>query len=250
MSALVAVVSVALTVLIAVAAHAGGLLLAAAVALTVCCLALGWGVLVALEHSRNASAGVVAVSGLAATGLARYSTDAFGPLAAFAVLLACCLLLAFAHQMLRRDGRPGLIESLTGTVSGQVLAVLSAGWVLLSQTRMGNGGLVIAATAVATAVVVVVLPLRRGLRGWLAFAAGVVASLIAVWVLSRTAPVDATVPAQLLLGIAVSAVGAGTSVLLAGQRTAHQPLGVLAAGAAPVCAVGTVAYAVARLVGG
>lgn len=248
-SALVAAVSVALTLLIAVAAHAGSVPLAAAVAVTVACLALGWGELAAMEHARRGTAVVVGVSGLAAAGLALYSTEAFGPLSGFAVLLAGCVLLAFGHQLQRRDGRPRLVESLTTTVAGQVLAVLAAGWVLLSQTRMGVGGLVVVAAAEATAAVVVLLPTRRSLSGWAAFGAGVLAALVAVLVLHRVAPVNATVPAQILLGVAVSAVAAGTAVLGTAERVAARSLGVLAAGAVPVCAVGTVAYAVARLAG-
>jgi hypothetical protein len=50
--------------------------------------------------------------------------------------------------------------------------------------------------------------------------------------------------------VAVAAVGAGTSILLQSQAGARTPLGLLTAAAAPVSAVGTVAYAVARLAGG
>ncbi len=244
----VAAVSVALTALVAVTGQVGSQMLATAVALAVVCLALGWAELLGLEQARISTAAVIGASGLAATVLALVVQSSMQPLAAFAVLLAGCVLLAFAHQLLRRDGRARLVESLTATVSGQVIAVLGAGWVLLQDTGMGRDGLVVAAAAVAVASAAVVVPVPRGLRGWVAFAGGLVAAVVAILVLGGDSA--GSLPARLLVGLAVSAVASGTALLLASQRSASRPLGLLAAGAAPVCAVGTVAYAVARLSGG
>jgi hypothetical protein len=244
-SLLVAVVSVAVAGLLAVAAHAGSTLLAGAVALAVLAVALGWGVLLEVEQARVTSAGVIAVSGLAATGLATVTTTRTQPLAAFAGLVAGCVLLAFAHQLVRRDGRASLVESITGTLSGQVIAVLGAGWLLLPNTRLGLEGLTVAAAAVAASSLVVGMPIERSLRGWAAFAAGTVVAIVSAAVVA-----SGDLVATALVGVAVAAVGAGTSLLLQSQDGARTPLGLLAAAAAPVSAVGTVAYAVARLAGG
>lgn len=245
----VAMVSVALAALVGVTAQTGAQLLAGGVALAVVCLALGWAELLGLEHARNSTAAVIAGSGLAATALALVTAEEIQPLAAFAVLLAGSVLLAFAHQLVRRDGRARLVESLTATVSGQVIAVLGAGWVLLHETRMGQHGLIVAAASAAASSAAVAAPVRRGLRGWAAFAAGLVASLVAILILGAD-DASGSLLARLLVGLSVSAVASGTALLLASQRSAARPLGVLAAGAAPICAVGTVAYAVARLSGG
>jgi hypothetical protein len=162
-----------------------------------------------------------------------------------AVLLAGGVLLAFVHQLLRRDGRADLVESVTVTLSGQVVAVLAAGWVLLVETGVGSDGLLVAAVAVATTGVVCALPIDANLRGWVAFASGAsVATVISVVLANND------LAATLLLGAGVAAVGAGTGVLFQAQpRAAHLP-GVLAAAAGTVSAVGTVAYGVARLTGG
>ncbi len=254
MSALVALVSVALAGLIVVAAQAAPLLLAAAVALTVVCLALGWPELVGLEHSRAGTTSVVAVSGLAGVVLAGTEVGALEPLTRLAVVLAAGVLLAFVHQLIRRDGRPDLVRSLAGTVSGQVLTVFAAGWVLLDGTRIGWPGIVIAASAATAAALATHLPLpfpvAQGLRGWVGFGAGLLAGLIALVALHLVTTVSAALPAQLLLAAAVAAVSAGLTLLLADTPSASRPLAVLALGSAPVCAVGTVAYAMARLSGG
>jgi hypothetical protein len=244
-SLLVAAASMALAVLLAVSAHAGPTMLAGAVALAVVAVSLGWGILLEVDHARVSGALVIAVSGLAGTALATVTTTRIQPLAAFAGLMAGCVLLAFAHQLLRRDGRASLVESITATLAGQVIAVLGAGWLLLPNTRLGLEGLIVAAAAVATSSLVVGLPIEPTVRGWVAFAAGSVIAVVAAAVVA-----SGDLVATALVGVAVAAVGAGTSMLLQSQQGAGSPLGLLAAAAAPVSAVGTVAYAVARLAGG
>ena len=80
------------------------------------------------------------------------------------VLLALGVLLAFAHELLRRDGRPRLVESVTGTFTGQAVVVLGAGWVFLPMTADGVGAVAVAGGA---AIVARYLPSTRaaGLLG-------------------------------------------------------------------------------------
>lgn len=244
MSVLCSLVSVLLAVGLVAAAHWGATVLAGAVALAVVLVALGWGALLDLERARITTAVVIAVSGLSGVGLALRTADRVQPLAAFAGLIAGCVVLAFAHQLLRRDGRGGLVESVTATLSGQVIAVLGAGWMLLPQTRLGLAGLTVAAAALAGSAIVVGLPIESNVRGWAAFAGGaVVASLASVLV------ADGDLLATALVGVAVAAVASGTTMLLQSQHAAGRLIGLPAAAAGPVCAVGTVAYAVARLSG-
>lgn len=244
-SVLAGLAAVVLAALLAVAAHAGTTLLAAAVALAVVLVALGWAVLLHLPHARGTSV-VVAVSGWAATGAALVTSTRTQPLGVFAVLLAGCVLVAFLHELARRDARHSLVESVTGTVSGQVVAVLGAGWVFVPSTRLGVDGVVIAASAAAVTALVTGIPtVPDAVRGWVALGAGTGAAGVAAVVTSPSSLVG-----SLALGLSVSASVAGLALLLSGQETARTPLGVLAASAAPVCAVGTVAFAVARLATG
>ncbi len=245
MSLLSSLLSVALAAGVGLAAHQGPGALAAAVAVTVVLVAAGWGVLLDVDRARVSTAAVIAVSGLGGVALAWVVRDEVEPLAGFAGLLAGCVVLAFAHQLLRRDGRSVLVESVTATLSGQVIAVLAAGWMLLPDTRLGLAGLTVAAAALGASSIVVALPIESNLRGWAAFAAGVVISAVAAVVVA-----DGDRLATGLVGAAVAAVASGTSMLLRAQPQATRWIGVPAAAAGPVSAVGTVDYAVARLSGG
>lgn len=230
---------------VAVSGTIGALPLTGVAAVLVVLAAAGWPGLIGVGASRVASSVVIAVSGLAAVLLARWSADRVQPLGAFAVLLAGCVLLAFAHQLLRRGGRANLSESLAATVSGQVIAVLCAGWLLLPGTRLGVPSLVVAAVAVIVAALVAAAPLDAAWRGIAAFVVGSAAGVVAAVV-----GADADLGPTVVVAIAVAGVGAGTCILVQAQDAARRGFGLLAAAAGPVCAVGTVAYAVARLAGG
>ncbi len=240
-SVLTAAASVVFVALVGLAAFAGTTVLAAAVAFVVLGLALGWGALLGLPHERGTTV-VVAVCGWGAAIAAALAVDHSAALGSFAVLVAGCLLLSFGHELVRQDGRASLVESVTGTVSGAVLAVLSAGWVLIPATRLERAGLIIAVVAVVGTAAVTALPLEPAVLGWVGFAAGSGAGAVAAVALQ-----PARLPTCLVLGAAVAAVVAGLGRLLTSQNRARTPLGMLSAAAAPVCAVGTVAYAMARL---
>ena len=241
-SVLVALASTLLAGLVAAAAYLGSpTLVAGAVAVPLLLLALGWGSLLELPDLRGTTATLL-VSGAAAASLGVVFSDRSQPLVAFAVLIAGSVLLAFVHELARRGGRPGLVESVTGTLSGQVIAVLGAGWVLLPSTALGRGGVYVAAAAVIAASIGLVIPVDQNLRGWVAFAAGTAAAGA-----TTLTVVPSGLAEGVVLGVAVSGVVAGMGLLLRARRAPQSVLAVLAAGAAPVCAVGTVAFAVARL---
>jgi hypothetical protein len=89
------------------------------------------------------------------------------------------------------------------------------------------------------------LPIEGTLRGWAAFVAGASVSTVVSVVLANS-----DLAATLLVGVGVAGVASGLGILLQAQpRSSHLP-GLLGAAAGTVSAVGTVAYAVARLAGG
>jgi hypothetical protein len=233
----------ALAGLVGVAGVVNPPLLAAAVGLVVLVVALGSGALLGLPHPRGTSL-LVLLTGLAGVAATTFlpGTEPLGLLAAF---LAVSVLLAFAHELARRDGRVDLVESVTGTVAAQVCVLLAAGWVLLPGTTLGRAGVFVAAVSVAVARAATALPLRGGSAVWVPFGAGVVGAIGAA---QFTEPVR-LVPA-VVTGFAVSAAATGLDRLLRQADGARTPLGLLSAAAAPVSAVGTVAYAVAKLVTG
>jgi hypothetical protein len=241
---LAAATSVVLAALFALAGYAGGTVLLGAAALTVLVVALGWASLLQLPGRRGTSL-VVLLTGWAALAVAWLNQNATRPLAAFAAVMAFAVLAAFAHELLRRDGRPRLVESVTGTLSGQVATVLAAGWVLLPGTAAGTSAVVVTAVTVGAARLVTAFPLPQRTAGWACLAGGAVAGSVAAVVLA-----SGNIQACVVAAVAVAAVVAGQDRLLATQAPKRSSLGLLAAAAAPVSSVGMVAYTVIRLLVG
>jgi hypothetical protein len=236
-----ALASVALAALVALAAYSGTTVLAAALALIVLCLALGWPALFGLPGP-GGSGVAVAIAGWAGIALAVVVQERVRPLAWFAALLALVVLLAFAREIARPVPRDGLVESLTGTHAGEVVAVLAAGWLLVPRTALGTAGVLVGAVAVAAARLPAALPWSGALTGW----AGLVTGTLAAVVAARLA-VPAQLGAGLSIGVAVAGVAAGLDRLLTGAPGNRGAAVVIASAAAPVAASGVVAYAVARL---
>ena len=234
-------------VVLAVAGFAGGWIVAAAAGLCVLGLAVGWGDLLRLPHKPGTAllVGALGVAGLVVGTLANQTdTTLPRPLAVFAAVIAIAVLTSFAHELLRRDGRPDVVESVTGTVTGQVIAVLASGWVLLFYTRPGSSAIVVAAAAVACARLASGLPLPVPVEAmpWVGVGFGVAAGLAASFFVSGVPPVNAVV-----VGLAVSGVGIAMDQLFGPLSDRGVDLSVLARAAAPVAAAGTVAYAVIRI---
>lgn len=236
-----AVLSVAAAALIALAGYAGPAILAASVALSVVALAAGWGPMLDLPHLRG-TAVLVGSTGLAAVGIALVVSETATPLAAFAGVVAGAVLAAFAHELVRRDGRQEVVESITGSLSGQVLAALAAGWLLLPYTSAGVQGVLVAAAAVGSARLATALPWRMLVTAWVGFAFGVVGATVSALLVGRI-PIGTAAT----IGVAVAGAVAALDRLLTSDLAARHHPGLLAAAAAPVCAAGTVGYAAVRL---
>ncbi len=243
-AALAALVSVVLAALVTLAGYAGGGVLVGAAALAVLVLAIGWAVLLDLPDPRG-TAVVVAVTGWAALAVADANRAQDRPLATFAGVVAFAVLAAFAHELLRRDGRPRLVESVTGTFSGQVVALLAAGWVLLPAAAAGVAAVAVAAVAVGAARLVSAIPLPQRLTGWVELVVGGGAGAGAAVLLTPD-----TLQAGVSAAISVAVVVAVVDRLLATVVAVRTPLGMLSGGAAPVTTVGMVAYTVVRLFAG
>jgi hypothetical protein len=236
-----ALASVALAALVALSAYSGVAVLAAAVALVVLAAALGWPSLFELPGPRGSTV-VIALVGWAGVGLALAVQDRVRPLAWFAVMLALGVLLAFGREIVRPAPRDGLVESLTGTLAGEVVAVLAAGWLLVPRTALGAAGVLVAAAAVGAARLATALPGPGAVTGWVGVAAGTAAAAGAALL-----AVPAQIGAGLLIGAAVAGVVAGLDRLLSPAQESRGSAALVASAAAPVAAAGMVAYAVARL---
>ena len=247
-AALAPLASVALAALVAVAAYTVYTpLVAVAVGVAVLALAMGWGGLLELP-ARRGTALVLTLTGWASAVIAVLAIGMVRPLAPFTALLAVAVLLAFAHELIRGQGRPHLVESVTGTLSGEAVALLGGGWVLLPSTRLGLTAVVAAAAATAGARLACLIPLPPRVAGWVALMLGVAAGTLAGVLVDPSQ----LMPVAVLSGV-VSAVVAGLDQVFIGLPAtrpasgAFSAISAFSAAAAPVLAVGTVAYAVSRL---
>jgi hypothetical protein len=241
---LTALGSVALAALVALAGYAGGGVMVAAVALTVLVVAVGWAGLLGLPDARG-SAVVIALTGWAALAAAAFNRYQARPLAVFTSVVAFAVLLAFAHELLRRDGRPELVESVTGTLAGQVVAILGAGWVLLPDTAAGVAAVALTAVALGAARLVAAVRMPLRVLGWVQLALGGAAGSVVAVLLARS-----SLQAGIAAALAVAAVVAALDHVLADLGEVRTRLGLVAAASAPVTAVGMVGYGVIRLLAG
>ncbi|MEJ2577984.1 MAG: hypothetical protein P8Z68_02685 [Kineosporiaceae bacterium] len=243
MTAVLAVfLSAALAALLALAGHAATPVLALAVALVVVLVAIGWAVLMDLPDRRG-TALVIALTGWVSVGAALLTRDALRPLAVFSGMIALAVLAAFGHELFRRGNRDRLVESVSGTLVGQVVALLGSGWVLVPEQVLDGTVIPIAATALGATRVLGLFPWPARLAGWIPFLAGTAAGVAVGVVLGQgwQAPVA--------VAGAVAAVVAGMDRMLAAQPTARTPRGGLAGASAATAAVGAVTLAAALLIG-
>jgi hypothetical protein len=238
---LAAVVSALMAALFVLAGYAGGTVLPGVAALVVLVVALGWAMLLRLPSPRGTSLVIVA-TGWSAIGVAWANEFGARPLAVFAAVLAFAVLAAFAHELVRSGSRPRLVESVAGTLSGQVVALLSAGWVLLPATAPGTAAVCVAAVTVGASRLVTGIPIPDRAAGWVSVAVGVSAGSLAAALLARD-----SMQACVASAVAVASVAAALDRLLAGQVPKQASVGLLAMAAAPVSSVGMVAYTVVRL---
>ncbi len=156
-----AVVTACLAAVVAVAAFFGPLPLTIASGALALGVAIGWPRLLDIPVHGGTRV-VIAIAGLGAVA-ATAATHGEPALRHLPVVLALSVVLAFVAELLRRDGRPRLVESLIGTVSGIVVATSSAGWIAAGRTDAGESLVVTTAVALAVASAVSALPLG----GWL-----------------------------------------------------------------------------------
>lgn len=143
----VVVATAVLAALLAVATTADHALGAAAVAWLGLALAWGWPELLG-SSSRFGSSFAVGVAGvLAPVTVAVTPDDPF--LRHVPVVVAAAVLTMFLHQVMRKDGRPRLTQSVAVSAAGIAIATLGAAWVPLGRTSGGPEVVIVVAVALA-----------------------------------------------------------------------------------------------------
>ena len=244
-----ALMGAAVAVLLGVAAAGGSAPLVAALLLVTVVLASGWPTLLGLPSPRGSTA-VIALAG--AGSVAVVAVTAEPPwLRWLPSAIAVAVLVEFAHQLLRRDMRPRLVESVTGVAAGAVVAALSAGWLGALRLHGGpdqglDGGLgvvLIGASGALGAALAMAMPWPQRVTGPGALVAGLAFAALTGRLLPEY---DALTAAG--LGVAVGVVAAALDRMLAVLPTSRHLTAALAMGTAPVAASGLVVYVLGRLI--
>jgi len=238
-----AVVTAVLAALVAVAGYVGGMPVTIASGLLAVVFAVGWPTLAGLPFPPGSSL-VIGLGGLGAVVAVQVTPDQ-PYLRYLPIVFAASIVLAFVSELLRRDGRTRLVESVAGTVTGTLVAVAVAGWVAIGRTPGGEPLVVGGALALAVGSAVVALPLAPWLLALVTAAASAGAGAGAAAVLP-----DIDVVAGLLLGLAVGILVATLHVLFDRLPTLEQRRPALAAVTLPVTVTGILVYVVGRVLVG
>ncbi|MDO5065097.1 MAG: hypothetical protein Q4E00_08925 [Actinomyces bowdenii] len=241
-------------VLLAVSASLPAWARLALVALLIPAAAQGWPALLRAHHDRGAAI-VMTLTGWAATVVVFLLHD----LGAAGVVMALSVLGAFIAQMMRRDGRRGLVEDLSSTVSGCLVVVSGAAWCALESGLADPAVIVPTCLALFIGALLSVLEVRATVLEILTVTVPTLVSGIAGGVLASAGffgIAHTGVTAGLQSAAACLIVGFVAGVLMAaGNRVlwTHRwvPGGRAAVTSAvvPILAVGIPVYAIARLMG-
>ena len=217
-------------------------------------MAQGWSALVRARHDWG-TAVVVGLTGVAAAVAVTLRED-YG---AAAVVMAFSVLLAFVGQMLRKDGRPDLVEDLSATVTGNLVVVSGAAWCALGTSGAHPAVTVPCALALVTGALLTVLEVRAGVLETLtmtlpALVAGLVGGLLAevgFFGPGHTGLTEAlqSAAACLLVGFMAGVMMAVANRVLWAYRWVPGGRAAVASALVPVLAAGAPVYTVARLMG-
>jgi hypothetical protein len=240
---LVTVAVVALAALLTICAFAGPLFVAVAMVLAAGVMAWGWSGLLGLPSPRG-TAFVLAVGSLAAIGTALATRhDPF--LVWMPAALAGAIIVAFLHQLARRDGRPRLVESIASNITAIAIVVSGACFVVLPRTPHGAWVIAIAAGGMAVSALTDLVGDMPRLHVWLMplamLAGGVAAIVIAL------ASGDVAWGTAALLGLLAAGVSHAIRRVLAMVPAISSPRSQLVSASASVLTVGVVVYVVGRL---
>ncbi len=235
------VVTAALAAAAALAGYLHPVALLVVTAVLVVVVAAGWPDLAGLPFGPG-SAVVVGLTGLGAVFAVWYTGTG---LSGLAVVTACALLVSFVNELLRRDGRVRMVESVSGTIAGAVLALTAACWVATDALPNGTPLVVVGALALAVGAAVSAFEVPRWLSSVLTalVAAGIGAG--AGWLLHGI-----TVEAGAALGLAVGVLVAALDALFDSLVELKRLLPSLTAAALPVAVSGAVVYIVGRVLVG
>jgi hypothetical protein len=235
-----AVLTAAVAAIVAGAGVLGELPLVVAAGLLALVLALGWAVLLDLP-ARLGTTVVVALGGTGAV-IAVAATRGAPFLRELPVVVALAILLSFVNELARQDGRLRLVESVTGTVTGVLVATAAAGWVAAGRSPGGSSLVVAGSFALFLAAAASAVPFG----GWTGATVTTLAAVIGGGAVGAAAP-GMDVLAGAVLGLATGILVAALHVLFDRSRASEHRLAALATIVLPVSVSGILVYVVGRV---
>lgn len=238
-----AVATAFVATVVAVTAYVGEVPLIALAVVLVAVFCVGWPALLNLPVRLGPSI-VIGLGGIGAVlGVALTEGEPF--LRDLPLVIALSIVLSFVNELIRRDGRERLVESVSGVVAGVIVAASVAGWVAAGRTTGGVSLVVTGAVALAFGSAVSALPLG----GW----AGATATLVAA--AGAGAGIGTLVPGiepQVggLIGLAVGILIAALLELFDGLASLRGRWASVAAIILPVTVTGILVYVVGRVLVG
>jgi hypothetical protein len=233
--------TVVFAALLVLALLADPVLLAAALAWAGVVVAWGWPALLG-SSSRFGSSLAIGVGGVLAPAAAAATTEE-PYLRLVPVALVLGLAVMFGHQMVRRDGRPRLTESIGITSLGLAVVALGTTWVPLSRGDRASDLAVVALVSIAAGSLADLATGVARLDPWqlpLAMLLGGVGALAATSALGSPSPWAAA-----FVGVVCAALSHTTRRLLSVLPAIHSVRSQLSSAAASLLVPGVVAYALA-----
>lgn len=218
----------------------GELPIVVAAALLALAIAVGWPLLLGLPNVLG-SAVVIAIGGVGAV-LAVAGTRGAPWLRELPIVVALAVLLAFVNELARQDGRARLVDSVSGTVTGVLVAASAAGWLAAERSVNGTALVVSGAAALAVAAATSAAPLGAWLGGVVTTGAGI-ATGAAVGTLMADFP-RAVGP---VLGLAMGLLVAALHALFDRLPALRRRLAAFTVVVLPVALSGVVVYVVGRV---
>ncbi len=242
----VVVAVVVLAALLVLALLADPVLLAAGLAWAGIVVAWGWPALLG-SSSRFGSSLAIGLTGVLAPVAAVATTDEpYLRLVPIALLVGLAVM--FGHQMVRRDGRPRLTESVGITSLGLAVVALGTTWLPLSRTSRASDIALLGFVAIAAASLADLAAGFEKVRAWMlpiAMLLGGAGALVAAAVAGSPSPAPAA-----LVGFLVAAVSHATRRMLCVLPGVSSVRGQLSTAAASLLVPGVVAYGLALAIVG
>ena len=240
------IATIVLAALLVLALLADPVLLAAGLAWAGIVVAWGWPSLLG-SSSRFGSSLAIGVTGVLAPATAAATTDEpYLRLVPVALLIGLAIM--FGHQMVRRDGRPRLTESIGITSLGLAVVALGTTWMPLSRTDRASDIALIGFVAIAVASLADLVAGFTRVGPWmlpLAMLLGGAGAMVAASVIGSPAAGPAA-----LVGFLCAAVSHATRRMLSVLPAVTSVRGQLSTAAASLLVPGVVAYGLALAIVG